>query len=562
MSSPTEPHAQTSSQELLREFPPGDVIGGKYVVLQKLGSGMLGAVYKVKHIKLGETLALKAMRPNLVNDGVDVQRFTEEIEKAKHLNHPGIVKYFDVGEHEGVKFFTMELVEGKSLRQMMREKIEGGQTFTPQEMYAVVIQTLEILKYAHRLTIHRNLKPENILVVQEKGPDGRVRPRVKITDFAIAHVVSPTLFASSYVSRDQAWYLAPELLQYQDDAGPPADIYSVGSIFYEMLAGEPPVGRYQPPSEVNPNLSKKIDTLIEIALSASPQDRFQSAEQMIDSVKLTFADLYGGSTGTIYRVMAVIGIVVCLAAGAVTYFAIRKGPTPEQLARMEAQRREALIDQVKSKSPEMPETDRKARQGQHPDMIYVPGGYYLKGKFVGERLGSPNEYVEVERAVPGFWIDKFENPNRSEDATLPVSAGQMPANDVTWGEAVKACQSQGKQLCTEDQWEKACKGPNFDIYPYGMDFDPARCAPSGPYGTDGKPYLTGDFPRCESGHGVRDMGGGLWEWTYTRRGERFIIKGGTGQGNEEQGTRCAALADESPQFSHANLGYRCCVSEQ
>jgi formylglycine-generating enzyme required for sulfatase activity len=557
VSPPPDSNPPTDSTERfeLPVFQPGEVIAEAYVVTKKLGEGLLGAVYQVTTLKEKRELALKILRPNLVAEEIDENRFTRELAQAKRLRHPGIVEYHDVGEHDGIKYFTMELVKGASLRQKMAEYAQSGRDFTPQEMYGFLIQILEILKYAHRVTLHRNLKPENVLMMQEKGPDGRVRMRIKVTDFAIAHVISPTIFASSFVSREEAHYLAPELSRFQDKAGPESDIYSVGAIFYEMLTGKPPQGRYLLPSEVNGQLSKKLDDLVEIALAPNPADRFQSADDMINSVKLTFADLYGGSHGTVYRILAVLAVLALAGAAVGTYFYLDEGPTEEELLQLQEDHKALVRGQVKAMNADMDDPASpdaiQAKAVEHPDMVYIPKGYYLKGRWRFDELSGASEVEEITRFVASYWIDRYEQPNEK---------GRDPSNLATWAEAINICRAEGKQLCTEDQWEKACKGPEMWVYAYGDTFDPNACPSSGYLGANA--YTTGSYPDCKTGYDVYDMGGGCWEWTFTKKAERKITKGGTAPGQEENGTRCSARKDEKPTFAHQNLAFRCCLEDE
>ena len=626
MSPPDENSINTSDSKKefeLPDWPPGEVIDGKFVVTKKKGEGLLGAVYEVKTLKDKRTLALKILRPNLVAEEIDNNRFVRELNIAKQLKHPGIVEYFDIGEFDGFKYFTMELVPGQSLRERMLEYAKEGRDFTPQELYGFLIQIMEILRYAHRFTLHRNLKPENVLMLKEKGKDGKVRTRIRVTDFAIAHVISPTIFASSYVSREEAYYLAPELNRFQDKAGPESDIYSVGAIFYEMLTGKPPQGRYLLPSEVNGSLSKKLDDLVEIALSPNPADRFQTAEDMIATVKLTFADLYGGTGGTVYRVLAVLAVLALICAAAATYFYFDTGPTEEEIAVENAAYAQTVRDEVAAGNETMSDAQIQAKEAEQTGMAYVPPGVYLKGRWKFDSQAGASEYVEIKRFVHGYWIDRYEY--HMEDMT--------PLHSLTWTEAVNLCNEQGKTLCSEDQWEKACKGPENLVYPYGDSFlapevieavsaelgvpeievsagksffedlgvpegdpegkiaaivakleqayelnvsnkdikriqkvrdlimlDLGACPASGLNRAD--PYKVGSFERCKSGYGVYDLGGGCWEWTYTKKNNRKITKGGYQPGGEEGGTRCAARKDEKPSFAHQNLSFRCCLNDE
>ncbi len=548
---PAEPPNKKGFQ--LPELPPGEVIAQKFVITKKLGEGLLGAVYQATSMKDKSQLALKILRPNLVAEEIDLNRFTRELNLAKQLKHPGIVDFYDIGEHEGLKFFTMELIESDSLRDRMEKYKKSGRDFTPQEMYGFLIQMLEILRYAHQATLHRNLKPENILMLQEKGKDGKQRTRIKVSDFAIAHVISPTIFASSFVRREEAFYLAPEISQFQDKAGPESDIYSVGAIFYEMLTGKPPIGRYLLPSEVNSSLSKKLDTLVEIALAPSPADRFQTAEDMINTVKLTFADLYGGTGGTVFRILAVLAFAALIGAGIGAYFFLDEGPTEKEIAAERALHMETILGQVQADNTPMTAEEIATKEALHEGMSYIPPGYYLKGRWHFDDAAGASENVEIKRYVQGYWIDKYEYPN---------VVGKEPVNLITWNEAGTLCQEQEKSLCTEDQWEKACKGPAMQVYPYGPEYDESKCLTTGNKLNGG--YETGSSPGCVSGYDVFEMAGGCLEWTYSSKakGDRKITKGGYAPGQEMGGTRCAARKDEKPTYAHQNLTFRCCINDE
>lgn len=265
---------QAVNEHPLPEQSPGTVIGGRFEVLSRLGEGMLGAVYCVRDTKTSEKFALKLMRPKLVADDLDVNRFNHEIELAKQFDHPCIAKVFESGEHEGTLYYTMELVEGgESLRHLLDRYKSRGEDLPIEEVHDILDGTLEALKHAHKVCIHRNLKPENILLYDVKDSQDHLIRKVKITDFAIANIVSPTIFATSYLNREGAFYLAPEMNEFRDKAAENSDLYSLGAILYEMLLSEPPIGRYEMPSDIRSSeLTTGIDDLIEIALAHQPED--------------------------------------------------------------------------------------------------------------------------------------------------------------------------------------------------------------------------------------------------------------------------------------------------
>jgi len=221
----------------------------------------------------------------------------------------------------------------------------------------------------------------------------------------------------------------------------------------------------------------------------------------------------------------------------------------EAKAALHAEHVASRIAEVDGLNSPMPEAELAVKEAAFPDMVYVPEGYYLKGRWQHDELGSASEPVEVLRFVHGYWIDRLEFRTESDS----------PRSFVTWDDAADLCLAQGKTLCTDNQWEKACKGPQQSVYSYGNEYAVENCPPTGLDPDD--PYLGGANDRCVSGYGVMDMGGGCREWTSTRGGGRKITKDGWLPGEEQAGTRCAARKEESPVYSHQALSFRCCIDD-
>lgn len=554
---------QAAKEHPLPEFSAGQQVGGVYEVVEKVGEGMLGAVYKVKHRKSGEVVALKLLRPQLLAQGMTVDRFNHELQLLRQSRHPGLVTLLDSGEHEGVLFFTMEYVDGRSLRQIIVDYRAKGQDMPRREMLDILIGLLKVLDEIHPGNLHRNLKPENVLVKEIKATDGKVTRDVVLTDQAISKVVS---LAESSLDREGAWYLAPEMSEFRDKATPSSDLYSVGAIFYEMLTGSPPVGRYELPSEVMEHeVSEMVDNLVEIALAPNPQDRFQTADDMRAAVEETFSDLYGSSDTNIRRVMLLLLILVVVAAAAAVYFR-ESAPTPEELQAEQMEHRKAVLAQVGA----APVGGPAASSGdpKYSEMVWIPSGPYVAGKWSAfDDGGTGGERPEQIVDVPGFWIDVYELYAHPKE-TLPEDPEQVIVektawndqwalvvdNDRTWTDAKGLCEQQGKRLCTEDEWEKACKGPENFSYTYGNEFEPKRCPDSGYIPR----YRAKDHPACVSGYGVYDMGGGIAEWTSTRKVDSYVVKPGP-RGADLQTQRCAGRSDYPETFAQIHVGIRCCA---
>ena len=266
-------------EELALAFP-GLEIG------EMIGHGGMGAVFRARQPKLERDVALKVLPHALAADPSFAERFHREARALAKLNHPNIVTVFDYGEQGGWYYLLMELVDGVNLRQAMRTR-----RFTPEQALEIVPQICGALQYAHgEGVLHRDIKPENLLL------DGK--GRVKIADFGIAKLGQagegePTLTLSGARLGTMA-YMAPEQIEQPGKVDHRADIYSLGVVFYEMLTGELPIGRFAAPSEKSP-VGPQVDEVVFRTLEKEPGRRFQSAGEMRTQVET----LAGGEAATV-----------------------------------------------------------------------------------------------------------------------------------------------------------------------------------------------------------------------------------------------------------------------
>ncbi len=246
-------------------------------ILELIGAGGMGAVYKARQPNLDRFVALKILSHDLAGDPAFVERFNREARVLGRLSHPNIVGIHDFGTAGPYCYLTMELVDGVNLRQAMR----AGR-FTPNEALAMVQHLCSALKFAHEEGIlHRDIKPENILI-DSKG-------RVKIADFGIAklvgedrqHDVTLTMQGSVLGSPH---YMAPEQIETPGDVDQRADIYSLGVVLYEMLTGELPIGRFALPSEKTA-MDARIDEIVLRTLAKERQARYQTAAEVSTGVE-------------------------------------------------------------------------------------------------------------------------------------------------------------------------------------------------------------------------------------------------------------------------------------
>ena len=211
--------------------PDGQLIEGRYRIIRRIAEGGMATVYQATDERLGRTVAIKIMHTQLAQGPYRaqfVERFRREARSAAAIANPHIVQVYDTGETDGLDYLVMEFVHGVNLRHEMNEQ----RTFTVRETLRIVAETLDGLAAAHRAgVVHRDIKPENILI-NERG-------HVQITDFGLAKAASQATLSSTGMLLGTAAYLAPEMIE-NNQATPQGDLYSVGIMAWEMLAGEVP----------------------------------------------------------------------------------------------------------------------------------------------------------------------------------------------------------------------------------------------------------------------------------------------------------------------------------
>jgi len=264
---------------------------GRYRVTGELGRGAMGSVYRAMDPLIGREVAVKTLLPNaLGNDLLKVRgRFLREATSAGRLNHPNIVTIFDVGEQDGIAYIAMELLDGRTLRDILREQKKLPNT----NIADIVAQVADGLDHAHRLGIvHRDVKPANIVV----GASGRA----KLTDFGVAYVPLSSLTQTG-TALGSPRYMSPEQVSGRP-IDPRADIFSLGVVLYEMLVGATPFAppgessvfsvmnriageAHQPVTEIDARLPAAFDRILDRALAKSPEERYPRAAGMASELR-------------------------------------------------------------------------------------------------------------------------------------------------------------------------------------------------------------------------------------------------------------------------------------
>jgi predicted Ser/Thr protein kinase len=266
--------------ELAKQFP-------QLEILELLGQGGMGAVYKARQRHLDRLVALKILPPQVGQTEAFTERFMREARSLAQLSHTNIVMVHEFGQtQEGLYYFVMEFVDGTDLRRVM----QAGE-LSPSQALAIVPQICEALQYAHdERIVHRDIKPENILL-DKKG-------RVKIADFGLAKLLNrpATVYQLTQAGQKMGTphYMAPEQIEHPDQVDHRADIYSLGVVFYEMLTGELPLGRFPVPSK-KVHVDVRLDEVVLKTLEKEPERRYQHASELKSDVETISSE--GPATG-------------------------------------------------------------------------------------------------------------------------------------------------------------------------------------------------------------------------------------------------------------------------
>ncbi len=252
-------------------------------ILEFIGQGGMGAVYKVRQKELDRIVALKILPPDIGHDAAFAERFTREAKALAKLNHPGIVTIYDSGRTYGLYFFLMEFVDGVNLRQLL-----AASRVSTREALAIVPQICDALQFAHdQGIVHRDIKPENILLDR--------RGRVKVADFGLAKIIegrdAPLGRPDQSSQRDDSnltdaskvmgtpQYMSPEQIQAPGEVDHRADIYALGVVFYQMLTGELPGKMLEAPSK-KVQIDVRLDEIVLRALEKKPELRYQQVSEV------------------------------------------------------------------------------------------------------------------------------------------------------------------------------------------------------------------------------------------------------------------------------------------
>ena len=279
-------------QSLVRDPVVGRLVAGRYQVLARIARGGMATVYRAEDVRLGREIALKVMHPHLAESAEFVDRFRDEARAAASISSRTVVAVHDAGEDDELVWLAMELLPGRTVRDLLRSR--GG--FTPAEAFEVLQALLTALAEAHATgLIHRDVKPENILVARDGS--------YKVNDFGLARAVHSSRTATGSLLGTPE-YIAPETAQSgQVDAR--VDLYSAGIVMFELLTGRQPHTGQVPfqvvwahvttdvpaPSSIAQHLPPEVDELVAWACARTPEQRPASAEELLEGVRRVWSHL-------------------------------------------------------------------------------------------------------------------------------------------------------------------------------------------------------------------------------------------------------------------------------
>jgi serine/threonine-protein kinase len=422
---------------------------GRYRILRKLGSGGMANVYLAEDEELGRRVAIKILNERYAGDDLFIERFRREAKSAAGLSHPNIVSIYDRGEAEGTYYIAMEVIEGRSLKELIMT--HGALPVHTAIGYAK--QLLEALRFAHRHgIIHRDIKPHNVLVSADQQVKAN-EPRLKVTDFGIArHGASQMTEAGSIMGTAQ--YLSPEQAR-----GAPvtaaSDLYSAGVVLYEMLTGKVPFAGDsaieiamkhvnelpKPPSSLRPEIPPELDQIVLRALAKDPEDRYQTAEEFIEDLERVEAGLPISRSTATAATAILAGAAVGESTELLSESATRVAPPPTP-----PQRRPPY-------PPSSPYDEPPRKRRRWVPWLLVAlllAAAILAGWWVYNQIQDQLEAAEPVGVPNVVGIDRDLAVQQIEDAELEASVEEQPSTEVEQGIVIEQSPPAGSRIAKGD----------------------------------------------------------------------------------------------------------------
>ena len=525
---------------------------GRVRIEKYLARGGMAEVYLGSHLTLDRLVAVKVLHSYIEEEPELLSRFQREAKVVAGLRHPNIVQIFDFDTAEGHPYIVMEYLSGPTLATYLRNLHQKNERIPPHQVARLLKGLTSALDYAHELgVIHRDIKPGNIMLHRRSADIPMDAPLTKdidaiLTDFGLVRIThSAEMTASGKISGTPA-YMAPEQAR-GDKTDHRTDIYSLGVVLYEMLAGRVPFDSdstlsviykhiNEPPPRI-PEIPPAVQSVLDRALAKDPNLRYQSSRDM--AVDFYLAIGMTAQAETIYesahklsgafpptpapepkpkpnRTWLGVGIFsfICLLALAAAAFMFRSvlfnspGGAPTN-AVQNTQVVPSTEVSTPTEGPQLPSSE---------DMVKIPAGTYEIGKNPADEFHIEPQSIQL----PEYWIDQYQVTNvqyqqymDETGAAAPViwpADDKYPVRGVTWEQAAAYCSWANKRLPTEAEWEAAGRGPGAgsQLYPWGTDPTAGGETRNLP---DQDTYAVGSLPFNKSLTGVFDLVGNVWEWT-------------------------------------------------
>lgn len=527
----------------------GETINNRFTILSLLGEGGMGEVYLASDQKTSQQVAIKILARQLSTNPESLERFRREAETLRQLDHPNIVKFIDAFSHEGQYVIVMEYVPGGSLHELIKKG-----PLPIERAHRIALELCDALIRSHHLNIiHRDLKPENVLLNADGKP--------KLADFGVARLEEGTRMTRTGTQVGTPYYMAPEAW-----GGKPldaqADIWSLGIMLFEMLAGRVPFNGDTPlavMSQVStaelPNLRKlrsdtpsglvniikrmlardkkrRYGTMREVAVDLEREQQKKTAKPASNETSVRRISIGNRKTSAVL----IGGVVILAIAGGFPYISEilaegqegRNTPTAYSTSTIERSENTPTREETPTAESE-PTTSRMTSDKDGMVIVLVPGGEFTMGSDDGTEIDNPIHTVLLD----AFWMDQTEVTNGKyamcvsdgecsppSDTKSPTRSSyfgnaefdDFPVVNVDWYMASAYCEWAGRRLPTEAEWEKSARGTDERLYPWGniepndslLNFNsPSRDT-----------TIVGAYPDGRSPYGIFDLAGNVWEWVH------------------------------------------------
>ena len=571
---------------------------GRVRIDKYLARGGMAEVYLGSHLTLERPVAIKFLHSYIEQDADLLSRFHREARVVAGLRHPNIVQIFDFDSTDGHPYIVMEYLKGPTLANYLRRMHERHERIPPHQVARLLKGLTAALDYAHEQgVIHRDIKPGNILLNSRADEISFDKPLTNdveaiLTDFGLVRIVDATSQTASGMVSGTPMYMSPEQAR-GDKTDHRTDIYSLGVVLYEMLAGRVPFEAdstmtilhmqiNSPPPPI-PGVPGAVQAVMNRALTKSPEERYQTSREMAVDFYLAIGMTAQAETirealpehivtaapalikGKPVRSPIWIGVgifsFICLLALAVGAFRLLPRLTNSIISTEGAvtEIAEPTLSATPSVTADLPEA---------AGMVEIKAGNYEVGRAPADDYHSSVKAISLN----GFWIDQFQTTNSqyqlfvdatSAQAAQEVGAENNPVRGVTWDQATAYCSWAKKRLPTEAEWEAAGRGPGTapQLYPWGTD-DTAGGQVSTLPNQD--TYEVGTLAFNQSLSGVFDMVGNIWEWVgepYSPVQDGFkVLRGGRfGLPVLDLAYRLPVAPDDTRYVKYA--GFRCAADQ-